>query len=435
MGILLLYALIAGTAVATLVKPWIGVIAYYVLSVFYPQIIWHWIFSGIRASLIVSSVTVVGFFIHLLLRGIDLSVVKSKQSLYVILLWLSVINSYFNNPYGINPTEIVMYSSDYLLSTFNKIFMFYFVTVFLIRTKHQLHWLLIVLMGCVLYFTYYANMEYISGRVFGRLAGPGIAGVYSDENAFAMTFVVVIPVFYFMGNYYKNWILKLGLWAAIPAAWHAIFLTGSLGGLISLGVVMGFVAFRSKRKLFILLIPAALLFAFLNQGGGYLKEKALGTEGGVTGVETAQTRFESWTAGINMIMEHPVTGVGPGNFLRVYSDYSDTGRSFVAHNTFIQFSSEMGLLAGLMYLLLGWNFLTTYFRHRHYDRQEGFDPFLLAVKESITGGAIGFYTCALFLNLATYEIFYLLLVCKAVLDALTREHLIDQQNPLPEETT
>jgi O-antigen ligase len=430
MGTLLLYALITVTAVGTLVKPWIGVIAYYVLSVFYPQIIWHWIFSGIRVSLIISSVTVAGFFIHLLLKGIDLSAFKTRQSFLIILLWLSIINSYFNNPYGSNPTEVYMYSSDYLLSTFNKIFSFYFVSIFLLRTKFHLHCLLLVLMGCVLYFTYFANMEYLQGRVFGRLAGPGTGGVYSDENVFAMTFVVAIPVFYFMGDYYKNWILKLGLWTAIPAAWHAIFLTGSLGGLISLGVVMGFVAFRSKRKLFILLIPVAFLFAFLTQGGGYLKDKALGTEGGVTSVETAQTRFDSWSAGIGMMMEYPVTGVGPGNFLRAYSDFLD-GRIFVAHNTFIQFSAETGILSGVMYLLLGWGFLSSYYRQRRYTKDNS-DPFLAAVKESITGAVIGFYVCSMFLNLAAYEILYLLLVCKAVYDLLFREYLIDQTRPLSE---
>ncbi len=123
-----------------------------------------------------------------------------------------------------------------------------------------------------------------------------------------------------------------------------------------------------------------------------------------------------------MISAHPFTGVGSGNFYRVYNEFSST-RPFVAHNTFIQLASETGIVSGLMYLLLGWGFLSTYYRQRKYDK-ENFDPFLLATKEAITGAAIGFYASATFLNLATYEIFYFLLVLKVLQDRLTLEYVL-----------
>ncbi len=433
MTTLLLYFLLASTGLYTFFRPWLGVVAYYVLSIFYPQIIWPWIFSGIRTSFIVSLVTILVFFKDIVFQGLNFSQFKSRQSLYIIFLWLSIINSYFNCPYGPNENEWYMYNSKYILSTFNKIFFFYFISIYLIKTKNHLHMLLITLLGSVLYFTYFANMTALTGQFYGRLAGPGTGGVYSDENVFAMTFVVAVPLFFFMGNYYKNRILKYGLWIAIPFAWHGVFLTGSLGGLISLGVVMVFVAFRSKQKLIIGVLPLIFVITFMWQGGGYLKDKALGTEGGVSRVGTAQTRFDSWSAGFKMIREHPITGVGPGNFLRVYSDFAST-RPFVAHNTFIQFAADTGIVSGIVYLLLGWSFLSSYYSQRKYNN-ENFDPFLLAAKESITGAAIGFYTCAAFLNLATYEIFYFLLVTKAVLDRLNSEYILNKISIQPENLT
>ncbi len=430
---ILLYSLITITAVLTIARPWIGVIAYYVLALFYPQIIWPWIFYGIRVNFIISIITIVAFLKDLVFKGFNFSVLKSKQSILVLLLWLSIINSYLNNPYGPNNTDVIIYNSQYLFSIFNKIFLFYFISICLVKSKLHLHLLLIVLMGTVLYFTYYANMTHLSGQFHGRLPGPGVGGVYSDENVFAMIFIVAIPVFYFFGNYYKNWILKFGLWTAIPAAWHAIFLTGSMGGLLSLSVVMAFVALRSKKKIFIVAIPLLFILAFILQAGSYLKQKASQTGAGVEQVTSAQTRFESWGAGLKMISAHPVTGVGPGNFIRAYSDFSST-RPFVAHNTFVQLAAETGIISGLMYLLLGWSFLSSYFRQRKYDKED-FDPFLLATKESITGAAIGFYASATFLNLATYEILYFLLVAKTLQDKLTIEYILNKTNSQPEHLT
>ncbi len=421
MGTLLLQLLILGSALSTLFRPWVGVVAYYILSILYPQIIWPWIFSGVRAAMLVSLATILAFLKVFSFSGFDMTSFKNRQNLFVLILWLSIVNSYLFNPYGNNDTRYIIYNTTYLFSTFNKIFLFYFISVYLIQTKKQYHIFITLLIGATLYFVYYSNTEYLKGHFFGRMAGPGRGGIYSDENVFSMLFVVALPFFYFMGNYYKNIFIKLGLWAAIPLSWHAVFLTGSLGGLIGVGTVMVFIAVRSKRKLFMAGIPIALVAAFISQGGGYLKDKAMGNEGDITQVGTAQTRFQSWSAGAGMLAAYPITGVGSGNFLRSYSNYSDT-KPYVAHNTFIQLSAETGVTSGLMYLLIGWSVLVTYYKQRIYDNDD-FDPFLLATKESITGGIIGFYVCATFLNLATYEIYYYLLVAKVVQDKLTLEFL------------
>lgn len=423
MTTILLYCLLAGTTISTLKAAWVGVVGYYVLSILYPQIIWYWIFLNIRATFFISTATIISYLKEVVLGNVSFSSYKTRQNCFIIILWICICISFFFNPYGLNDTLDLTYNTNYLFSTFNKIFIFYFISVSMIKKKFHYHVLIVAFIGCVLYFTYYANITYLNGH-YGRLAGPtsiGGGSIYSDENVFAMIFVVCMPFLYFMGNYYKNIIIKCGLWLAIPFTWHAVFLTGSLGGLIGLSIVMLFVALRAKRKSFMIALPIALIIAFISQGGQYLKEKASGAEeGGITEVGTAQTRFQSWGAGFKMMMAHPITGVGPGNFYKHYSDYADT-QPFVAHNTFIQFSAETGVLSGMMYLLIGLGFLTTYYKQRVYDKEENFDSFLLATKESITGGIIGFYVCATFLNLATYESYYYLLVCKAVQDKLTIE--------------
>ena len=109
-----------------------------------------------------------------------------------------------------------------------------------------------------------------------------------------------------------------------------------------------------------------------------------------------------------MIKDYPFLGVGPGNFLVAYHIYSDT-QPFVAHNTLMQVASETGVISGAMYLLIFANSFLFYIRHRKrfIEREDGF---MVAVLDATTGSLLGYFSCALFLNLITYEILYYVLV-------------------------
>ena len=338
------------------------------------------------------------------------------------ILWLALITSYIFSPYGVSYARDRVANSWYLLSMFSKIFLFYFISVLLINNQKKYHYLIIVFLVTIEYYIFWANHQYLSGQMYvysPRLSGPGLWGIYGDENAFAMLFVMGIPFLYFMGNYYKKKVIKYILWGSIPFGWHAIFLTGSLGGLIGLSVITLFIALRSKRRSFLVAIPTALLIAFLYQGGDFLiKRVERASRGGITQQSTAQTRFDSWKVGLEMLLEHPVTGVGIGNFLPIYPKYSDT-KAHVAHNTFLQFASESGILAGLMYLVICLNLFRSYLRQIKQDNKD-IDPFFLAARESIAGGMAGFFVCALFLNLAAYETLYYLLVLNLAQNRLVR---------------
>ena len=62
-----------------------------------------------------------------------------------------------------------------------------------------------------------------------------------------------------------------------------------------------------------------------------------------------------------------------------------------------------------MYLALCYTLFSGYLRKMSLSEKD-VDPMYLATKEAIAGGMGGFFTCAMFLNLGTYEIFYYLLI-------------------------
>ena len=162
-------------------------------------------------------------------------------------------------------------------STINKIIILYIVACLCIDDVRKLKALAAVLVGSVIYLTYWANELYLSGRSFGRMAGPtgiGSGGLYADQNNFAMLFVVALPFVWYAGFLIKNKILRWALWCVIPFGWHAVFLTGSRGGLVGIGVTLMIIVWRSKNKAFAVLIIPAFIGAYLWQAGDVMRGRA-----------------------------------------------------------------------------------------------------------------------------------------------------------------
>jgi O-antigen ligase len=69
-------------------------------------------------------------------------------------------------------------------------------------------------------------------------------------------------------------------------------------------------------------------------------------------------RFQIWRRTLHMIGDHPLGGVGPGNFQRVFESVynpevnSDGRRGVHAHNAWLQQFGEMGLPGGIAYTIL-----------------------------------------------------------------------------------
>lgn len=412
---ILVYPLILGSVVSAILYPWTGVLSYYFVAILAPQAIWLWIFEGFRLSFYFSLATMLGFLKSLLKGEIDFSIFKHKQNLYlfIILIFIHISNlasQYMYDPLFRDNQGNGMINPASTLDTLNKVYLFYFIAVLLIDTKKKFHYLVMSFIVIILYFIYWANMQYFSGQMqFSlRLQGPGGRSgttIYSDENTFGMLFVVGMPFLYFMGSYYKSKIIKYTLWGAIPWAWHAVFLTGSRGAFLGTGFVCLYIMLRSRSKLLGVGLLVALVLAFSLQGGN-MKERAdtLKSEEG-----RVNPRLQSWQAGLKMMADRPFSGVGLGKFLVAYPDYADT-QPYVAHNTAIQLGSECGIVAGLMYLLIGVKVFTQFWGNRKIAQDDHVDSLLSSSNEAIVSSIASFFLCSIFLNLITYEVFYFLLI-------------------------
>lgn len=115
-----------------------------------------------------------------------------------------------------------------------------------------------------------------------------------------------------------------------------------------------------------------------------------------------------------MMKAHPLLGVGLNKFVPAYLYYSGPDASVhVAHSAVIQVGAECGVLAALMFLLLNINLIYQFWKHRG-KRGDRVDPLLSYTNDATVASLLGFFTCAIFLDLAWYENFYYLLVLSIV---------------------
>ena len=179
--------------------------------------------------------------------------------------------------------------------------------------------------------------------------------MYADPNDMALGIIILLPLCLALLFLSRNRLWKI-LWSiSMLVMIYAVFLTGSRGGFLALLVVAAVClwefAIRGRRRY--LLVLAALIGAVLLQSsGGMLVGRFKGTfdvkEDTAAAYGSAQQRQQLFWRSIEVTMEHPLFGVGPGNFDEVSGQWGTT------HNSFTLMSSEGGLPALVLYVLILW---------------------------------------------------------------------------------
>ena len=343
----------------------------------------------------------------------------------MFILWLCLLLSSFLGPYIDVASQYRWIMVGWERDHIDNIFLLYFAAVLLIDSEKKMKYMTVVLVLSTIYLIYWCNQQYLAHIQIGRIAGPnGPEGgdPYADQNMFAMLFVIGLPFLYYFGLYFKKKIIRFALWLIMPFGWHAIFLTGSRGGLLGLGVTLLVIAFRSSRKTVGLGLILLFVAAFLWQGGNIMKSRA-DTITSYQQDDSSMARIHSWEAAIRMIEDHPLTGVGLSSFGVAFPDYSEY-HPRMAHDSLLQITAESGVIAGLMYLFIIYEILTglwkrgNAFRHKDAIYTGNFSNCL---NEALLTCFAGFVMCASFLSLGDYEIFYFLCVMAGWLGIMARQ--------------
>lgn len=434
MGRIIVIGLISLVTLLSFAFPWIGAVAGYTFTALAPQDVWWWDFTGYRPEFWMLGVTGIGFIIGVVTHRINVDIVKNKRNLYLFILLLCCVISYYFGPFTHVGGPYRFTNSTYRLDNLYKIFILFLIASACIDRESRLKVLYGVLVFSGIYMTYWAHHQYAIGNYDGRLGGPAAAdgaGMYVDQNSFAMLFVVLSPFIWYWGAIQRSaW--KWLIWLIIPFCWRAIFLTASRGGLLGLGVTLVVIVLRSNRRILGFLLLPAFLFVFFAHGGSVMLRRATR----ITNYHkqgSAADRLESWHAALEMIVHHPITGVGLASYGPAFPHYSNK-QPREAHDTFLQIAADNGLIAGIMYLLVIYGVLTSLWKNGISMKKRDPDAihsFLYAANEATLASFAGLIVCSVFLSLQDFEIFYCLVVIANAVLYLSNPKAEDSDQPEP----
>ena len=191
---------------------------------------------------------------------------------------------------------------------------------------------------------------------YGQRLGGMFGGTYDNPNDFAFDLALVFPLaFAYLLTTRKLvwkafWFLSMGLMI------YGVLATYSRGGLLALlagvGVAMWEFAVKGRRPHWILLLVVSAAAVFILSGPeGYSQRVAtiFHPEEDISG--SAQDRRALFERGLSLTARYPLWGIGPGNF-QVVSGSSEAHDWHGTHNTYLQLSSEAGVPALILFLLV-----------------------------------------------------------------------------------
>ncbi|MCK9204797.1 MAG: O-antigen ligase family protein [Bacteroidales bacterium] len=227
------------------------------------------------------------------------------------------------------------------------------------------------------------------------LAGKGpsifeIKSVYSNKNILSASIFVKIPFALWLLTFEKKWLKVVGVVSLFCALLATLFMSTRAFYIGSIMLAIVYVLFKAiqyhrkqqKRKLITLLVSVSALiiavFLIFNYTIKYIypnTNKDAYTVDFFTRLKTIgggeAGRFKAWNNSLKLIREHPVLGVGTGNWKVEVLKYENlTSPDYIylykGHNDFLETAAETGITGGILFvaifILIGSNFILAFFR-------------------------------------------------------------------------
>jgi O-antigen ligase len=273
-------------------------------------------------------------------------------------------------------------------------------------------------------------LTWFFGRLdFGRLVLD--KGTYSDPNTFSLALVMAIPLWVIIAQQTRRVPVRIAAYLCILPILSAFLRTGSRGGLAGLGVML-LVAFFSVSvgKKVMLIVSVGLLLALsMAVLPNYLRVRYLTLfttddaaaqdltqdeqeriNGGDVGSSYGRTRL--LRDSIDITLSHPLFGVGLGQFPYYnWERYKKRGRpasNVVTHNVYTQFSSEAGIPALIIFVVLLYYCFRTTNKLRKLGQNLPRYPEIASGGQALRLALVSLMACSFFLSVAYSQLFYVM---------------------------
>lgn len=252
-------------------------------------------------------------------------------------------------------------------------------------------------------------------QIYGDVFEPRIAGALGDPNFFAQVLVLLFPMALYAAWSESRWRGKVPAYAAAAMIAAACVLTYSRGAALALGVVIVLILVERKVRVQTVVASAVLLAAGLLVAPQDFTRRLATIEElvpGATDVVDPDSSFEErklmTMAAWSMFVDHPIAGVGAGNYtvhFQKYADdvgsaarqYGDPSGKHYPHNLGLEIAAETGFLGLFAFFgVVVTCFLYLSRARRAFERAR--DPSTAAMAQAISIALVGYFVAALFLH-------------------------------------
>lgn len=304
-------------------------------------------------------------------------------------------------------------------------YVIYFLIINIVTTKERYFILLVIFLVANFKMSFFGARTWAE-RGFGftswGLTGP--QGFFQNSSDFSGEMLMFAPIAFELALFVKPYVKRVTYWfLMLGAVTGAMTVLGasSRGSQIALAFQGAWIAIQRKLKLKVLigivvlagigyaLVPAAEMARF----------HTVGTD------NTSIQRLDYWRAGLKMIENHPVLGVGYFNFAPVYASHPTNelwhGTAQLPHNIFIQVGTDSGLIGLSIFLILIYrNLKIPYGIRRMCAKNEDTPAFAPSVARGLVITAWGFVIAGQFNTVAYYPFLWINLALTVSLADIVR---------------
>jgi O-antigen ligase len=243
---------------------------------------------------------------------------------------------------------------DQTIALAKLVFILFFIAT-LIDSGFRLRTIVWVLVGVLAWYAGSAMHSYLKGEFMfsegeGVRRAVGVSSAVGDPNALAGLIVGLLPFLLAAIRFTRMIAARLLLLLVFPLAIATVIVTGSRASLLALVGIGIYYILQSKHKILVFACFVALLCAAWIGMPAEYQQRYLSPARYAQGEEldaSNELRVWVWKAGWRMFLDHPVLGVGAGQFRTAYGTvYSgrEHGPWMQPHNLLIQVVCELGLV-------------------------------------------------------------------------------------------
>ena len=394
-----------------LVRPYLGVLVWTWLSIMSPHRLCFGFAYSMPFAQIVAIATVFGFFYYR-----EKIIPKSTSVLWFwifFVLWTGV-TSFF----AIYPEEAFV-----AWNKFMKISFMVFLTIVMTSDKQKLHALVWVVAMSLAFYGFKGGIYTLMTGGGGRVWGPP-GSFIEDNNALALALVMILPLIRYLQLNTDAAMIRRGLMVLMGFVVLAIVGTQSRGGFLGLAIMGIYLVLKSRHKFTLAILAAItvpLIFSFMPDSWHERMESIKNYKQDTS----ATRRIEAWTFAINFAKDYPIMGGGFEGFSeKQFSLYAPNAEVFTgAHSIYFEVLGEHGYVGLFLFLMLGIVMFTraNHIRKKakHYDDMLWASDLATMIQVSIVGYAVS----GAFLELATFDLYYVLASMVIVLNTLLAQRM------------